>query len=156
MLQTLPLGRLALVFLALLFIGCGSGNGVREERDPNVVTAADTDGQALARVEDMLRGQMAGVQVRQEGGNLVIRIRGTESIRADGNADPLFVIDGMAIPLGVDGALQGINPRDVASIRVLKNASETAMYGSRGANGVIVITTVRPDTGDRDSSGAGS
>ena len=107
-------------------------------------------------VEDMLRGQVAGVQVRQEGGNLVIRIRGTESIRADGNADPLFVIDGIAVPLGVGGALQGINPRDVASIRVLKNASETAMYGSRGANGVIVITTVRPDMGDPDGSGPGS
>ena len=154
--HTLPLGRLALVFVALLFVGCGSGNGVRETRDPNVVTAADTDGQALARVEDMLRGQVAGVQVRQEGGNLVIRIRGTESIRADGNADPLVFIDGIAVPLGVGGALQGINPRDVASIRVLKNASETAMYGSRGANGVIVITTVRPDMGDPDGSGPGS
>ena len=66
------------------------------------------------------------------------------------------MIDGIAVPLGVGGALQGINPRDVASIRVLKNASETAMYGSRGANGVIVITTVRPDMGDPDGSGPGS
>lgn len=136
----------ALVTVSGIAAGCGSGNGVRESNDPNLIEGDDIEGRALARVEDMLRGQVAGVQVRQEGGNLVIRIRGAESIRTDGNADPLFVIDGVPIPLGTGGALQGINPQDIESIRVLKNASDTAMYGSRGANGVILITTFRPGT----------
>lgn len=112
------------------------------DRDPNTVEAEDLEGRYIARVQEMLRGQVAGVEVRNSPSGLIIRIRGANSVYA--NSDPLFVIDGLPIQLGVDGALTGINPQDVASIRVLKSASETALYGSRGANGVVLITTKRP------------
>ncbi len=135
--------HVALCFAVSLLVGCGPGNGVREPSDPNVVEGDDIERRSLQRIEQMLRGQVAGVQVEQRGGSLVIRIRGSESFGYS-NSDPLFVVDGYPIPLGADGALDGLNPRDVESIRVLKNASETALYGARGANGVILITTLRP------------
>ncbi len=141
--------RTALLLAALTVTGCGSGNGVREASDPNVIEGDDLQRRDLQRVEEMLRGQMAGVRVEQRGGDLVIRIRGAESFGVS-NADPLFVIDGLPIALGTGGALQGLNPRDVQSIRVLKNASDTAMYGSRGANGVVLITTIRPELQEAD------
>ena len=137
------------LWLCLLAVvsGCGSSNVPTErDRDLDTVDADDTS-RAIRRVEDMLRGQVAGVTVQQGvNGQLAIRIRGAG--RGGGlvatTADPLFVVDGLPIELGAGGALDGINPRDVESIRVLKNASDTAMYGSRGANGVVLITTVRP------------
>lgn len=90
---------------------------------------------------DMLRGRIAGVQVTElSGGGIRVRIRGTRSFMGDN--EPLFVIDGMAIQT-VDGSLYGISPGDVASISVLKDASATSVYGSRGANGVILIETKR-------------
>lgn len=142
--------RAALCLAALLTVsGCGSGNGVREQSDPNVVEGEDIERRNIQRIEAMLRGQVAGVDVQQRGGELVIRIRGAESFGLS-NADPLFVIDGYPVPLGSDGALNGLNPRDVKSIRVLKNASDTALYGSRGANGVVLITTFQPGD-DADS-----
>lgn len=123
--------------------GCASTRGGTEEherdRDPNTLEAEDLEGRYITRVQEMLRGQVAGVDVRDSPRGLVIRIRGASSFYA--NSDPLFVIDGLPIELGAGDALTGINPRDVESIRVLKNASETALYGSRGANGVILITT---------------
>lgn len=128
-------------------LALGACSGSRSADDPS-----ETDGDAVAQdgierrgvrqVEEMLRGQVAGVEVRQSARGLVIRIRqGGGFLTSD---EPLFVIDGLPISPGTDGALDGINPEDIASIRVLKNASETAFYGSRGANGVVLITTVRP------------
>ena len=142
--------RSALALAALLIAGCGSGNGAREARDPGVVEGADIERRDLQRIEAMLRGQVAGVHVEQQGRRWTIRIRGAETFGLS-NADPLFVIDGFPIAYGADGALDGLNPRDVESIRVLKNASETALYGSRGANGVVLITTVRPTAPDDES-----
>ena len=139
--------RLALV-LAVLLVGCGSGAGTRERPDPNVIEGADVERRDLRRVEDMLRGQLAGVQVEERGGQLVIRIRG--GAFGASNQEPLFVLDGIPLQSGPDGALLGITPYDVESIRVLKNVSETAAYGSRGANGVVLITTVRPPAPARD------
>ena len=137
---------------ALLVAGCGGAGGARTAPpDPNVVEGADIDGRALARVEEMLRGQIAGVHVYQEGGNLVVRIRGPQSFQNGG--DPLFVIDGLPLTAPPGEALIGINPRDVESIRVLKGAAETAAYGSRGANGVVLITTVGPPPPPRDGDG---
>ncbi|MEM1057486.1 MAG: TonB-dependent receptor plug domain-containing protein [Bacteroidota bacterium] len=140
---------LLLSFLMLSLAGCWSSRpavGNSTDRDSNTVRRADMDGRDIQRVEEMLRGQIAGVSVRQGANGLIIRIRGTSDVNVPGTSgnDPLFVIDGLPIELGADGALDGINPRDVESIRVLKNASDTAMYGSRGANGVILITTMRP------------
>ena len=109
-------------------------------------------------IDQLLQGRAAGVQVVQNaatpGAGISVKIRGTNSLR--GNNEPLYVVDGVIIssagedvlPAGVgnlgqesQNGLAGINPRDIESIQVLKDASATAIYGSRGANGVVVITT---------------
>lgn len=93
----------------------------------------------VANLQQALQGRAAGLEVQtvgnQPGAGAQIRIRGTRSI--SGTNEPLYVLDG--IPW--DGSLNDINPDDVASVDVLKDASATAIYGSRGANGVILITT---------------
>lgn len=95
--------------------------------------------------DQALAGQVAGVQVQQTsgapGGNVNVRIRGSGSIGA-GN-EPLYVVDGFP---GVTN-LNAINPNDIESIEVLKDASAAAIYGSRGANGVVIITTKRGRSG---------
>jgi TonB-dependent SusC/RagA subfamily outer membrane receptor len=103
-------------------------------------TASEMQDQSVTRVEELLVGRFPGVQVMNTPGGLVVRVRGQSSIL--GNSEPLFVVDGIPITPGTGGAL-AINPRDVARIEVLKDAAETAIYGPRGANGVIVITTKR-------------
>jgi TonB-linked SusC/RagA family outer membrane protein len=98
------------------------------------------------RVDQMLQGKASGMMVTQENGApgaaSSIRIRGNGSISA--SSEPLFVIDGL---LG-GGDLSTINPSDIADINILKDASATAIYGSRGANGVILITTKKGSIGD--------
>jgi TonB-linked SusC/RagA family outer membrane protein len=93
----------------------------------------------VSSVSKALQGLAAGVQSTstsgQPGSDATIRIRGVGSINA--SADPLYVVDG--VPYG--GSLNAINPSDVESISVLKDAASSALYGSRGANGVIIITT---------------
>jgi TonB-linked SusC/RagA family outer membrane protein len=100
----------------------------------------------VANIQQALQGRMAGVEVQsvgtRPGAGAQIRIRGERSINASN--DPLFVVDG--IPYG--GTLNDINPDDIASLDVLKDASATAIYGSRGANGVVLITTKRGIAGD--------
>lgn len=90
---------------------------------------------------DLLIGRVPGLEVRRlANGQFSLRIRGDRSIL--GNNEPLIVLDGM--PLQPDnGLFQDLDPRDVASISVLKDAGSLAAYGSRGANGVILITTKR-------------
>jgi TonB-linked SusC/RagA family outer membrane protein len=80
-----------------------------------------------------------------------IRIRGTNSINT--NSEPLFVVDGI---VGVNNALYNLNPNDILSIDILKDASATAIYGTRGANGVIIITTKRGEAGDTQVNYSGS
>jgi TonB-dependent SusC/RagA subfamily outer membrane receptor len=83
-----------------------------------------------------------GVEVaRRPGGGVAIRIRGPSSFYS--NTEPLLVVDGVAMNEG-DASMSWLNPHDIASITVLKNPAETAIYGVRGANGVIVVTTKRP------------
>jgi TonB-linked SusC/RagA family outer membrane protein len=114
------------------------------------VSMADVKNIPVTRADQMLQGRISGVQVTQTnaepGGNIAIRIRGMNSI-SSGN-DPLFVIDGFP---GA-GNLNTINPSDIESIDVLKDASATAIYGSRGANGVIIITTKRGKTDQNNIS----
>lgn len=98
-------------------------------------------------VGQALQGKIAGVQVIQAGGGVPggrpqIRIRGSNSINTSN--DPLFVVDGI---VGVEDALNTLNPQDISAIDVLKDASATAIYGARGANGVIIITTKRGISG---------
>lgn len=117
-------------------------------------------------IDQLLQGRAAGVQVSQNssalGSGVSVRIRGTNSLR--GNNEPLYVVDGIIIAsagedvlpaggLGNSGqesqnGLTGINPRDIESIEVLKDASATAIYGSRGANGVVLITTKKGEKGN--------
>jgi TonB-dependent SusC/RagA subfamily outer membrane receptor len=93
-------------------------------------------------VADMLRGRIAGVIVSEApGGGIQVRIRGATSLM--GSNEPLYVVDGMPVEADRNGTLSHVNPRDVESISVLKDASATAIYGTRGANGVIIIKTKR-------------
>lgn len=92
--------------------------------------------QPVARVEDALNGRMSGVQVMSSGvpgGSMKIRVRGASSVNKSN--DPLYVVDGIVRETG----LEGISPEDIQSIQVLKDASSTAIYGARGANGVVMV-----------------
>ena len=112
--------------------------------DRSKVTAEDIQRAPGQTVEQMLATRFAGVVVTQTSdGGIAVRIRGTTSIR--GSNEPLYVIDGVPIRAGPGGSLIGINPLDIESIEVLKDPASTAMYGVRGANGVIVIKTKQPD-----------
>lgn len=94
--------------------------------------------QPIVQVSDALQGRVSGVQVQNSGvpgGTVKIRVRGSGSINRSN--DPLYVIDGIVRESG----LTGLNPEDIRSMQVLKDASSTAIYGSRGANGVVLITT---------------
>ena len=94
--------------------------------------------QPVARIEDALNGRMSGVQVMSSGvpgGSMKIRVRGASSVNKSN--DPLYVVDGIVRQTG----LEGISPEDIQSIQVLKDASSTAIYGARGANGVVMVQT---------------
>ena len=94
-------------------------------------------------VEQVLTGRFPGVEViRTTDGGFAVRIRGGSSIRS-GNT-PLYVLDGVVIEPDPNGYLTGVNPNDIASIEVLKEPAETALYGVRGANGVIIVKTEQP------------
>ncbi|HEY0740945.1 MAG TPA: TonB-dependent receptor [Chryseosolibacter sp.] len=111
------------------------------------VKASDIQERQLPSVNQALAGRIPGVQVNvnsgRPGGQTNVRIRGASSINATNN--PLYVVDGVWLPVGTQtqnsNAIDFINPNDIASIEVLKDASATAIYGARGANGVILITT---------------
>ena len=105
------------------------------------VAGADTRRTNARSVAEMLQDRFPGVEVLpQPDGNVGIRIRGRRSFL--GSSDPLFVVDGTPLH-NVGGTLQDINPQDIERIDVLKDAGSTAVYGSRGANGVVLITTRR-------------
>jgi TonB-dependent SusC/RagA subfamily outer membrane receptor len=90
----------------------------------------------------MLVGRVAGVQViRLAGGGISVRIRGPGSI--NGDTEPLYVVDGMLVHATADRGLYWLNPADIRRIEILKDASTTSMYGVRGGNGVVLITTRR-------------
>lgn len=97
--------------------------------------------------QDMMTGKIAGVSVISDGGtpggSATIRVRGGSSLSAEN--DPLIVIDGLAMDnngvKGLSNPLSMVNPNDIESFTVLKDASATAIYGSRASNGVIIITT---------------
>lgn len=102
--------------------------------------------------EQLIVGRVAGVQVTSAGGapggGNTIRIRGGSSLTA--NNDPLIVIDGIPVDAGISGSqnpLNTINPNDIESFTILKDASATAIYGSRASNGVIIITTKKGKSG---------
>lgn len=124
----------------------GYGSVERKDLTGSVssVSSKSIQEQAATRVDQALLGKLAGVQVKPSSGEPgaapQIRIRGVGSISAGGG--PLYVVDGFPIE-----SIQAINPNDIESIDVLKDASATAIYGSRGSNGVIIINTKRGKEG---------
>lgn len=108
------------------------------------VSSKDFENQPIVRAEDALQSRTAGVNVSRNsgapGGDIKIRIRGSNSIT--GNNQPLIVIDGI-----IGGDLTSLNPNDIQSVDVLKDASASAIYGSRGSNGVIMVTTKKGVSG---------
>ncbi len=127
------------------------------------VSAKDFNGGVIASPEQLIQGKTAGVNIQQTSGEpgagIQINIRGSNSVRA--NNSPLFVVDGIPLSGGdtapsgdtgfggtaVKNPLNFLNPQDIESMSILKDASATAIYGSRGANGVVIITTKSGKTG---------
>lgn len=128
------------------------------------IKASDIEKQPVSNPLAAMQGRMSGVNITQAtgtpGGGFSIQIRGLNSIRSQGN-DPMYIIDGVpfasqslgndllsnAVLPGLSNALNSINPADIESIEVLKDADATAIYGSRGANGVVLITTKKGKAG---------
>jgi TonB-linked SusC/RagA family outer membrane protein len=154
----------------VVVVGYGTLNKKDLTGSVTSVTVNETAAQQNSTVDQLLQGRAAGVQVTQNAGapgsGVTVKIRGASSLR--GNNEPLYVVDGVIIasagedtqnPEGgnslqeVQNGLNGINPRDIESMQVLKDASATAIYGSRGANGVIIITTKKGTKGKMNVSG---
>ncbi|WOK09312.1 TonB-dependent receptor [Imperialibacter roseus] len=127
------------------------------------VSAEDIKNLPVVSLDQALQGKAAGVQVTQSsgtpGGGITVRVRGNTSISASNR--PLFIIDGVPVEDGAlalrsfggqnDNALSTLNPNDIESFQVLKDASAKAIYGSRAANGVVLITTKRGSKGAKTS-----
>jgi TonB-dependent SusC/RagA subfamily outer membrane receptor len=141
----LPVG-----IVAGLIFGCAHGRGSGQTevaQSPAAPPPSPTDTspkvdawQPGLSVEQLLAGRISGVTVaRGTRGGISIRIRGPASFYL--SSEPLYVVDGSPVEAGPGGTLTWLNPQDIASIMVLKDPSSTAMYGVRGANGVVVIRT---------------
>ncbi|MBD0401913.1 TonB-dependent receptor [Flammeovirga sp. EKP202] len=146
------------------------GYGTVNKRDLTGAISSVKEDENISRqfnsVDQLLQGRVSGVQVSGNSGNpggaVSVKIRGVNSLR--GNNEPLYVVDGVIVSSAGEtmengsnaatasaapiNGLAGINPRDIADIEVLKDASATAIYGSRGANGVVLITTKKGEKGD--------
>lgn len=147
------------LFFAIVLTGCSQSGATRQDdsdkeevsigygTQPREATAGAVEKvdieknrkRPIARVEEMLQG-IAGVRlIRSADGGIRVRIRGTSSIH--GSNEPLYVIDGMPIEVQPGQGLSWLNPADISSIEVLKDGASAAIYGSRGANGVVIIKT---------------
>jgi len=134
------------------------GYGTRKKSDltgaVGTVRAAQLQERPASSLNQALAGRISGVQVNtnsgRPGGRTNIRVRGFSSINSSNN--PLYVVDGVLLPVSnqaqASQAIDYINPNDIVAVEVLKDASSTAIYGARGANGVIIITTKRGKSGE--------
>ena len=134
------------------------GYGTQRKSDLTGSVSSVKENELLERpspsLNQALAGRMAGVQVNNNsgrpGGRTTVRVRGFSSINSSNN--PLYVVDGVMLPQGTQNqfsnAIDYINPNDIVSVEVLKDASSTAIYGARGANGVILITTKKGKAGE--------
>lgn len=127
----------------LVVVGYGS---VKKGDVTNAVAQIKGDDLAdrpVSNIASALQGELAGVEIRTTSGapgsGVQINVRGATSINEDGSSNPLYVVDG--VPMDEDFDLVTLNPQDIESIEVLKDASSSAIYGSRGANGVVIITS---------------
>lgn len=138
-------GRL---LLAVVLAGCSSGGSggtqapaPSQGRAAQGATASDIQQSPNQPIEQQLMARSPGVVIgHNSAGELTVRIRGG-SPTLEGNTAPLYIVDGVPFSPSTDGGLSGINPNDIQSIKVLKDATDITMYGVRGANGVIVIKT---------------
>jgi len=130
-------------------VSIGYGTAKRRDLTGSIssVTASSIEKMPVTTVDQALQGHAAGVQVTSNdgspGGNFSVLIRGTGSLASGGNT-PLYVVDGYPLEAG---GINNINPSDIASIDVLKDASASAIYGIRAANGVVIITTKKGKIG---------
>lgn len=116
------------------------GSATAPPQHGTIVTADDIDRAGPEAIEKTLATKIPGISVSlSPDGSLVIRVRSQTSIMR--NTEPLYVIDGMEVQPGPGGGLLGINPHDIATIEVLKDAASLSFYGVRAANGVILIKT---------------
>jgi TonB-linked SusC/RagA family outer membrane protein len=137
----------------VVVVGYGTQRKVETTGSIASVKASDLVQTPVANIAQGLQARVAGVQINQNsgapGGNISVRIRGTNSI--NGSSEPLYVIDGIQISNGGGitdvSPLSTINPNDIESVEVLKDASASAIYGARAANGVVLITTKRGKNG---------
>ncbi|HET8712472.1 MAG TPA: TonB-dependent receptor [Gemmatimonadales bacterium] len=157
--QDFALGQAATLLSDIVVTGYGTTNRENITGAVASVGAAQFENTPIAGVDAAMQGRAAGVQVTQNAGNpgagITVRIRGSASINASNQ--PLYVIDGVPLlrdeysQLLVGGqditAVTGVNPDEIASIDILKDASSAAIYGSRASNGVVMITTKRGRAG---------
>lgn len=136
----------------VVVVGYGSQQKTDVTGSITSVNMSNVEGQSIASLDQGLSGQVAGVNVSTSngapGGGPRIQVRGIGAIGA--TSDPLYVIDGFPVPSSsgqMDNPMSSINPDDIESMTILKDASATAIYGSRGANGVVMITTKRGASG---------
>lgn len=121
------------------------GYGTQDKDDITGSVTSVSGEEAMKRrpsshLSELLQGNVAGVRVsRGPDGGILVRIRGISSINSSN--DPLYVVDGVPVQADPGGSLSWINPYDVKSITVLKDAAATSIYGSRAANGVIIVET---------------
>jgi TonB-linked SusC/RagA family outer membrane protein len=137
----------------VVVVGYGTQRKVETTGSIASVKASDLVQTPVANIAQGLQARVAGVQISQNsgspGGNISVRIRGINSI--NGSSEPLYVIDGIQISNGGGitdvSPLSTINPNDIESVEILKDASASAIYGARAANGVVLITTKRGKSG---------
>ncbi len=137
----------------VVVVGYGTQRKIETTGSIASVKASDLVQTPVANVAQGLQARVSGIQINQNsgapGGNVSVRIRGTNSI--NGASEPLYVVDGIQISNGGGindvSPLSTINPNDIESVEVLKDASASAIYGARAANGVVLITTKRGKSG---------
>ncbi len=127
----------------LIVVGYGVQKKSLVSSSVSKVSSEDIEKVAPVRIEQALQGRTAGVQVisnsGQPGEGFTVRIRG---VGTNGTSDPLYIVDGMPV-----GGIDYLNPNDIQSVEILKDASASAIYGARGANGVVLITTKQGEKG---------
>jgi TonB-dependent SusC/RagA subfamily outer membrane receptor len=123
-------------------IGYGAQPRDKSTGATTTLSGAELTTRRPMRVEDLLRGRVAGLEIIQEGNAVKFRIRGAPALQPGQEVEPLVIVDDMMIQSGnIANALSGLIPEDIKQVTVLKDVASTSVYGGRGAGGVILITT---------------
>ncbi len=143
-----PRAVLPAVVAAFVLAGCARSRDAAAAQatsapSKSILAAEDIERSPGIPLEQLLVARIPGLAItRGEDGQLALRVRGTSTIMGD--TEPLYVLDGIPLEPRPGGNLNAVNRYDIASIEVLKDPASTAMYGLRGAGGVILIRTKRP------------